>query len=75
MKRKSKLSIAASDPATTTKANEIILESCKHLDMLGFTDKEMMLMFKNGVLEYEALKFENMLKRMRHNNALNKQMN
>ena len=72
MKRKSKLSIAASDPATTTKANEIILESCKQLDMLGFTDKEMMLMFKNGVLEYEALKFENMLKRMRHDNAPNK---
>ena len=72
MKRKSRLSIAASDPVATTKANEIILESCKQLDMLGFTDKEMMLMFKNGVLEYEALKFENMLKRMRHDNAPNK---
>ena len=76
IKRKLELRVATNNPATRAKANEIIQESCKQLSILGFTDKEMLLMFKNGVMKHEAfmrgIRFETMLKHMGHNSTINK---
>ena len=76
IKRKLELRVATNDPTTRAKANEIIQESCKQLSILGFTDKEMLLMFKNGVTKHEAfmrgIRFETMLKHMGHNSTINK---